>query len=97
VAKYGKAGQITGDSTIRRMRFACWIIKATFTHSEYVIFILSRQQLCEGASVLRYTYIASPVEDNVKQLLWLSQPVTSWQAFYELSTAALSHYLGVDR
>jgi hypothetical protein len=25
--------------TIRRMRIACWITKATNTHSEYVIFI----------------------------------------------------------
>jgi hypothetical protein len=27
----------TDDNVIRRMRFACWIIKATNTHSEYVI------------------------------------------------------------
>ena len=36
---YGKAGQITDDSTKRRMRFSCWIAKHTDTHSEYVIFI----------------------------------------------------------
>ena len=35
--KYGRAIQATDDNTIQRMRTACWIIKATDTHSEYVI------------------------------------------------------------
>ena len=35
--KYGRARQATDDNVIRRMRFACWITKATDTHSEYVI------------------------------------------------------------
>jgi hypothetical protein len=45
------------------MRFACWITKATDTHSEYVILIAFpvQQWLRERASVLRYTYIASLV------------------------------------
>ena len=34
--KYGKAGQATGDYIIRRLRIACWITKATSTHSEHV-------------------------------------------------------------
>jgi len=29
---YGKAGRTTYDYIIRRMRFACWITKATDTH-----------------------------------------------------------------
>jgi hypothetical protein len=29
-------GQATDDNIVRRMRFACWIAKATDTHSEYV-------------------------------------------------------------
>jgi hypothetical protein len=37
--KYGTARQTTDDNIIRRMRFACWITKATDTHSEYVILI----------------------------------------------------------
>jgi hypothetical protein len=37
VEKYGRARQVTDISTIRCMRFACWITKATDTHSEYVI------------------------------------------------------------
>jgi hypothetical protein len=42
------------------MRFACWITKATDTHTEYVILIaLPRQQwLRERATMLRYIYIA---------------------------------------
>jgi hypothetical protein len=51
--KCGTAGQATEDNIIRRMRFACWITKATDTHSEYVIVIaFPRQQwLRERASM----------------------------------------------
>jgi hypothetical protein len=55
--KYGSAGQATDDNIMRRMRIACWITKATDTHSEYVVSIafFSRQQwLRERASILRY-------------------------------------------
>ena len=44
--------------TIRRMRIACWINKATKTHSEYVIFIafpLQKKWLQESTSLLRYS------------------------------------------
>ena len=46
--------------TIGRTRIACWIPKATDTHSEYVILIAFplQQWLHERGSVLRYTYIA---------------------------------------
>jgi hypothetical protein len=56
VEKYGRAGQATDDNIIRRMRFACWITKATNTYSEYVILIaFPRQQwLRERASMLRF-------------------------------------------
>jgi hypothetical protein len=44
--------------TIWRMRTACWITKATDTHSECVILIAFplQQRLHDRASVLRYTY-----------------------------------------
>ena len=44
--------------TIWHMRIACWIPKATYTHSEYVILIAFPLQhwLHEQASVLCYTY-----------------------------------------
>ena len=43
--------------TIWRMRIACWVTKATNTHSEYVILIpfLPQQWLRERASMIRYT------------------------------------------
>ena len=37
--KYGTGRQATDGNIIRRMRIACWITKATDTHSEYVIVI----------------------------------------------------------
>jgi hypothetical protein len=48
------------QTTIWRMRIACWTPKATNTRSEYVIFIafLLQEWLQEGASMLRYAYIA---------------------------------------
>ena len=47
-----------------RMRIACWIPKATNTHSEYVLLIpfLLQQWLHERASMLRYTYTARLVQ-----------------------------------
>ena len=63
--KYGRARQATDDNTIRRMRFACCITKATDTYSEYVIILTAfpRQQwLRERASLLHYMYIACLVK-----------------------------------
>jgi hypothetical protein len=59
VGKYGRARHATDDNIIRRMGLACWITKATDTHSEYVILIASpRQQwLRERTAMLRYMYI----------------------------------------
>jgi len=55
VEKYGTAGQATDDNTIWRVRFACWISKATDARSEYAIVIaFPRQQwLRERASMLQ--------------------------------------------
>ena len=57
VDKYGNAGEDTDHNITRRMRFACWMTKATDTHSEYAIFPL-QQWFCQHAAMLRYTYIA---------------------------------------
>ena len=58
VEKYGRDGHARDDNIIRRMRFACWITKATDTPSEYVILIAfpCQQWLSECALILRYTY-----------------------------------------
>jgi hypothetical protein len=55
VVNYGRARQATDDNIIQRMRLACWIPKATNTHSEFGILIsFSLQQwLRELASLLR--------------------------------------------
>jgi hypothetical protein len=55
-----EGGQAADYNIIRRMRLACWITKATDTHSEYVILVaFPRQQwLRKRASVLRFMYIA---------------------------------------
>jgi hypothetical protein len=58
--KFGRARHATDDNIIWHMHFACWITKATDTHSEYVIIIafLRQQWLHKRASVLCCTYIA---------------------------------------
>ena len=47
------------EKTIRRMRIACCIPKATNTHLQYVIITVFplQQRLHERPSVLRYTYM----------------------------------------
>jgi hypothetical protein len=62
--KNGRAGQNTGDNIIRRMRFACWITKATDTHSECVILVAfpRQQRLRERASMLGYKHTACLVK-----------------------------------
>ena len=53
--------------TIWRMRIACWMPKATNTHSQYVILIAITQQqwLHERSSLLRCTYIVCLVLSHV--------------------------------
>jgi len=48
------------DDKIQRMRLESWIIKATDTHSEYIVLIVfpRRQRLRESVSKLHYTHIA---------------------------------------
>ena len=45
---------------IRRIRIACWITKATESHSEYVILTAFPWQR-ERAWMLGFTYVACPV------------------------------------
>jgi hypothetical protein len=68
VEQYGRDRPATNDNIVRRMRFACWITKATNAHSECVIlFVFSRRQwLHEGASMLRLSVrcLCSPYADH---------------------------------
>jgi hypothetical protein len=67
VKKCGRDRQATDDNVIWRMRFACLVIKATDTHSEYAIINAFRRQqwLCERASMLCLCYIACVFIHNV--------------------------------
>jgi hypothetical protein len=59
VEKYDTAREATGDNIIRLVPFACWITKATDTHSEYVTFVAFPHQCLRKRSLLsRCTYIA---------------------------------------
>jgi hypothetical protein len=60
VEKYCRADQATDDNIVWCMRFACWIPKATDTHSEYVILIAfpTQQWLHKCASMLHSMNIA---------------------------------------
>jgi hypothetical protein len=68
VEKYGTAGQVTDDSVLQLMRFACWITKAADTHSEFVKLIcFARQKLFgQRALILHYIHITSFVFVNFK-------------------------------
>jgi len=42
--KHFRAGQATEDNVIRRICIACWIHKATNTHSQFVMFTAFQPQ-----------------------------------------------------
>ena len=50
------------DNIIQRMRFACWITKATDTHSECVILIAFPRQI-EHASMFIHTFLVLSILD----------------------------------
>jgi hypothetical protein len=58
-----------------RMRIACWMLKATNTHSEYEILIAValQQWLHERATLLRYTYTACLVSFTDRQVGYKEQ------------------------
>jgi len=65
---------------IRRMHITCWMLKATDTHSEYIIRIAFplQKRLHERPSILRYTYIACLV------ILYF-HPCIIFQVLYSIS------------
>jgi hypothetical protein len=67
VEKYGKARQVTDDDIIRRMRFACWITKATDTYLEYLIptTLTRRKWLREHVSIVSEIFPAQFVLLNL--------------------------------
>jgi len=84
VEKHGRAGQAT-DDIIRRMRFACWINKATNTHSEYVIFpAFPRQQWLRECALVLGLYV-----HGLYGLSSLRSLVTHYRRLWERGT--ISH------
>jgi hypothetical protein len=68
--------------TVCRMHNPCWVRKTTNTHSKYLMLIAFPLQQClhERASVLRYTYIVSLVNNKLYPfLLWV--PVFCFSSF----------------
>jgi len=61
VEKYGKARQVTDDCILRHMHIACWITKATDTHSECVILpaLPLQHGYASAPHCYIYAYIAS--------------------------------------
>jgi hypothetical protein len=85
--KSGKAAQTTDDNVISHMNIACWKSKATKTLPEYVLLIAFPQQPClsEGASKLRYTYIACIVRFQLDYFsLYFSENLTITRYYSKL-------------
>jgi hypothetical protein len=61
VEKHGRPKQTTDENIIERMRFACWIAKATNTHLEYVIFLSLPWQQWLRESSQRYVTHTFPI------------------------------------
>jgi len=77
------------------MRSACWLTKATNTHSEYIILIaFSLQKLShERASMLRYTYISCIVTLlHCLVLHWLAFHLILFESFYFASGSSWSNH-----
>ena len=55
--KYGTVRQATDDSTIRRMRFACWITKAVDTHSGCVMIFHGKNSYAKAPQNITLQYI----------------------------------------
>ena len=62
---YGTARQATGDYIKLRMRIACWIPKATDTHSEYEINIAFPLQQWLRQNALCYIISTLPALLNI--------------------------------
>ena len=67
VEKYSGAKHTPDDNKEWRIRFACWIYKATHTPTQYIIHIAFPLQrwFRELASVFRYVYVVSVVNLKV--------------------------------
>jgi hypothetical protein len=72
VEKCAGDGQATDDNMIWRMRFECWVTKATGTHSECRILTAFPhwRWLREGTSLLCYSYICCVGNTKISNFYW---------------------------
>jgi len=67
--KYGTDRRATDDNITTSMHFACWITKATDTHSEYVINLLLFHSNNGYVNMLRHYIIQSGPKICIHSLL----------------------------
>jgi hypothetical protein len=79
IEEYGRVGQATDDNITRRMPSAFWIIKATDTHSEYVLLIVfCGKNGYANATLSRYMFTACLAYKCILNfILWYSLHVFS--------------------
>jgi hypothetical protein len=65
VERYSRDRQATDVNIIRRVDFACWVTKATDTHSEYAIIIIA----FFSAGMVRQTRIGVMLLHTLRVLL----------------------------
>ena len=85
VETYGRARQATDDNIIRRMRFACWITKATDTRSKCaVLTAFPRQQLLPARATVLCWYVhylsafCKPVVRKISAFYGTRSYITLW-------------------
>jgi hypothetical protein len=78
--------QATDDYEILRMLFACWIIKTTVTHSEYVILIDCPLQkwLSESTSILCCMYVASLIVFNFYVYIFVAAHICNYPVCFSV-------------
>ena len=63
--KHDTAGQATDENIMGRMRFTCWINKATDTHREYAIMVARKRFDVTFVRTLRVLSLSSSTTHSV--------------------------------
>jgi hypothetical protein len=79
--RHGKDGQATDDNKLRYMRCACWITKATNSHSEYVILFAFHTKHCYANGLYHVIHSLSSLSyDRSKASSKASYPYSAIQS-----------------
>jgi hypothetical protein len=92
VEKYGTARRATGNNTVRRMRFACWINKATDTHSENIMLIAfpGQHQLRERISMRLHARCSLRISSTDAHVYWNGHTGVALEGFIMTLTPPLT-------